>query len=112
MQHVDQVVQVPKSNIAKLVLEHVKKTLSPDDPNTRPKTRNKIQDIRRETTYADPIHRPPPTPMGIPTQIIPRKAIHLDNYSLEQDINIDFEENFKKKKSRRYVFWNMPKTSS
>ena len=33
--------------VTKIVLEHVKKTLSLDDPMTRSKTRNKTEDIRK-----------------------------------------------------------------
>ena len=58
--YVDIVVQVPKSMIPKVVLEHVKKTLSLEDPIIRSKTRNEMQDIRKEKpAYADPIYRPP-----------------------------------------------------
>ena len=35
----------------------------------------------------------PPKLIEIPTQIIPRKTSELDTDSLEQDINLDFEEN-------------------
>ena len=52
-----------------------------------------MQDIRWEKPVcADPIYRPPPKPMEIPTQIIPRKTSDLDIDSLEQDINLEFEE--------------------
>ena len=75
-------------------MEHVKKTLNPDDPITRSKTRNEMQDIRREkSAYADWMYRPPPNPTEIPTQIVPWKTWDWDIASLEQDMNIDFEEN-------------------
>ena len=35
----------------------------------------------------------PPKPTEAPTQIIPRKTLDVDIDSLEQDINVDFEEN-------------------
>ena len=35
----------------------------------------------------------PIQPTEIPTQVIPRKILDSDIDSLEQDINIDFEEN-------------------
>ena len=48
IQHEDQVIQVPKFMIPKIVSEHVKKTLSQDDSITRSKTRNEMPDIRGE----------------------------------------------------------------
>ena len=48
-----------KSMVPKIVSEHVTKTLSLDDPVTRSKGRNEIQDIRREKpSSADPVYRP------------------------------------------------------
>ena len=35
----------------------------------------------------------PPKPVEIPIHLIPRKTLDLDIESLEQDVNIDFEEN-------------------
>ena len=72
VKHRDQVVQVPKFIVPKIVSEHVKKTLSLDNPIIKSKTRNEMQDIRREKpAYADSIYRPPPKTTEIPTQIIP-----------------------------------------
>ena len=56
--------------------------------------RKAIQDIRREIpACADPIYRPPSKPTETPTQVIPKKILDSDIDSLEQDINMDFEEN-------------------
>ena len=80
--------------VQKIVSEHVKKTLSSDDHFSRPKSRNEIQDIRREKPgYAGPIYRPLPKLTEIPVNLIPRNPLDLEIDSLEQDINIDFEEN-------------------
>ena len=38
VQHIDQVVQVPKFIVPKIVSEHVQETLNADDPITRSKT--------------------------------------------------------------------------
>ena len=52
-----------------------------------------MQDTRREIpAYVDPIYRPPPNPTKIPLQVIPGKIVDID--ALEQDINMDFEENY------------------
>ena len=53
-----------------------------------------MQGIRREKPASvDRIYRLPLKPTETATQIIPRKTSDLDSDSLEQDINIDFEEN-------------------
>ena len=53
-----------------------------------------MQDIRREIlAYADPIYRCPPKPIEILLQGIPREFKDLDTDTLEQEINMDFEEN-------------------
>ena len=55
---------------------------------------NEIQDVRREKpAYADPIYRPLQKPTDIPMYPILRKTLDLDIASLEQDVNINFEEN-------------------
>ena len=48
---------------------------------------------RKKPAYADPIYRSPPKPTEIPMHLIPKKALDLDINSLEQDIDIYFEEN-------------------
>ena len=84
VQHIDQVVQIPKSIVPKVVSEHVKKTLDPDDQLTRSKIRNDMQDIRRKkTAYADPINRPPTNQMKYPHKLFPEKTSDLDIDSLE-----------------------------
>ena len=46
-----------------MVLESVNKTLSPNDPITRSKTRNEMQDVRWEKpAYPDSIYRSLPKP--------------------------------------------------
>ena len=52
-----------------------------------------MQGITREkSAYANPIYRPSPKLIEIPTQLIPRKTLDLDINSLEQDVNIDIEK--------------------
>ena len=51
--------------------------------------------MRREIpAYAEPLYRPPPKPTEISSEVIPRKIPYSDIDALEQDINMDFEENF------------------
>ena len=53
-----------------------------------------IQDTRNAiSAYTDPIYRPPPKPTDIPLQVIPRKLTDLETDTLDQDINMDFEDN-------------------
>ena len=81
--------------VPKIVSEHVKKTLSPDDQITQSKTRNGMQDIRRvEPAYADPVCRPPPKPTQIPTQIIFRKASDQDTWLIRKGHKYTFWSNF------------------
>ena len=52
-----------------------------------------MQNIRREIpVYAEPFYRPSPKPTEIPLQVIPRKLTNSGIDTLEQDINMDFEE--------------------
>ena len=67
--------------------------MSEHDSISRTITRKGMQDMRREIpAYADPFYRAPPKPTEIPTQVIPRKIPDSDMDTLEQDINMDFEE--------------------
>ena len=71
--------------VPKIVSDYVKEIYSLDDPITRSKTRNEIQDISREnqlmlTQFTDP----PCKSTEIPTHFIPRKTLDLDIDSLEQ----------------------------
>ena len=60
-------------------------TRSRDDSNSRMVKRKTIQDISWDIpTYSDPIYRPPPEPIEMPLQEIPRKLMDLD---------MDFKEN-------------------
>ena len=53
-----------------------------------------MQDTRRGIpAYTDPSYRPPPKATETPFQEIPRKLMGLDLDTLEQGINMNFEEN-------------------
>ena len=68
--------------------------MSEHDLVSRTIRRKGIQDTRREVpAYVDPIYRPPPKPIEIHLQVIPRKIMGSDIDALKQDINMDFEEN-------------------
>ena len=85
--HHDKVIPVSECTISQTMSEHnsISRTIS----------RKGMQDIRREVpSYADPIYRPPSKPTEIPTQVTPKKILESDIDTLEQDINMDFEENF------------------
>ena len=71
----------------------IQQTMSECDSISRTIRRKGMHDIRWGIpAYMDPVHRHPPKPTIKPLQMIPRKLTDsLD--TLEQDINIDFEEN-------------------
>ena len=80
VQDIDQVVQVPKSIVPKIVSEHVKKILNPDDPVTRSKQemRCRISEGKNQLMLI---------------QFTGPHPNQLKLSSLDQDIKIDFEEN-------------------
>ena len=68
---------------------HNSSEISGDNSPSRIVQRKTIHDISREIpTYQDPIYRPPPKPIEIPLQEIPRKITDSD-----MEIKMDFEEN-------------------
>ena len=85
--HPDKV--IPVSNYT------IPQTMSECDSVSRTIRRKGMQDIRREIpSYADAIYRPHPKLNEIPRQVTPRKILESEINTLEQDINMDFEENF------------------
>ena len=82
--HHDKIIQVSDSTIPQTMLE--------SDSNSRTIKRKDMHDTRRKIpAYADPIHKPP-KPIEISLQVIPRKLMDVDTDTLEEDINMDFEE--------------------
>ena len=80
--------------IPKIVLEHVKKTLTPDDPINRSKQeityrRSEGKNQLMLIQFTDP-H---PNQLKYLWIYFPEETLDLDIDSLEQDINIYFEEN-------------------
>ena len=64
------------------------------DSISRTIRRKCMQNIRREIpAYANQIYVPPTQPTEIPSQVIPNKILDSDIDTLQQDINISFEEN-------------------
>ena len=75
--HHDKVIPVPDYTIPQ--------TMSECNSIFRTIRRKGVQDTRREIpAYAEPIFRPPPKPMEIPLQVIPRKHVDSDFDTLEK----------------------------